>query len=124
MLIVAIVFTCVGIFAAYAYSYKTIYIINPNCLYINIYMTFTLIIYIDLPNFVDVTMYCYIISYICSFTTCKRTLYNVSKPNMCPSLNVLTHTGEARADLTAKARVGHMCGLYHVTRALPHSWLS
>ena len=37
----------VGIFTAYKYSYKIIYIINPNCLYINIYMTFTLIVYIS-----------------------------------------------------------------------------
>ena len=49
----------VGIFTAYAYSSKRIYIINPNCLYINIYMTFTLIIFMDQLNFVNVIMYCY-----------------------------------------------------------------
>ena len=84
-------------------------------------MTLTLIIciYIDLPNFVNVTMYCYRhVTYVLLLHVFMH-VYNVPKPNRCPSIEVLTHTHEARADLTARARVGHTCGLYHVTQAVP-----
>ena len=46
-------------------------------------------------------------------------VYNVTQPNRCPSLHALTHTWEASASLTAVTRVGHTCGIYHVTQAMP-----
>ena len=104
---------CVGIFTEYVYPYKRIYIINPNCLYINIYMAFTLIlyIYINLPNFVNVpnlilyiyinlpnfviNLFLHVFLHVCN--VCK-----VVEKNRCPSLHVLTDTRQPL--LTAKAR--------------------
>ena len=53
-------------------------------------------------------------------------VYNVTQPNRCLTLLPLStdtkQRYEASANLTAEARVGHMCVLYHITQALPHSW--
>ena len=57
-------------------------------------MTFTLIIYIyiGLPNFVNVTMYCYRhVTYLLLLHVFMH-VYNVPKPNSCPSLHVLQDT--------------------------------
>ena len=99
----------------YAYSYKRICIINHDCLYINIYMTFRLIIYISTnQNFVNVTMYC------CRHVICNFSYYMYSR--MCNQTEQVSHTTqiyEASAGLTAEARVVHKCVLYHITQALP-----
>ena len=79
-------------------------------------MTFILIIYIDLPNFVNVTMYCYI-HVICSFSYYMFSwMYDVTKPNRCPSLPLLTDKRQAlTATLTTGPWMEHVCPISYDT---------
>ena len=116
-------FTHVGIFTAYAYSNKRIYMMNPNSQDKYINMTFTLIKYISNNQiFVNVTMYCYrhIIHMLLLHVVLH--MYNVTQQNRCLTETVSTERRQPL--LTTDTRVGHTCSLYHITQAFPHPQLS
>ena len=100
---------------------------NPNCLYINIYMTFTLIIYIYISTYrilIHVTMYCYI-HFTMHFLLLHAFLHvcNVVEKNRCPCLHLLMDTRQLLAlAKTAEASM-HTCVECQMTQFSSHSWL-